>query len=1202
MSGKRKPTISELLQANSTKAPIAKRVRLGNTATVTSQEASGLATSSVRGQAQPLAGPFTSGKLVVDDREGEKKEDEDDADADDDKATKSQSTRSSETLEDFEAIVGELTTWLLLHEHDPNLKLPCSCGAGERLVQCQDCQDYNISCKECWISQHRTNPWHWARVWNGSFFERSDISTLRQDFAVQLGHHGHPCPLLDKSNVVKFTVVHSNGVHGTTLSFCNCGSMERVQQLMRSRLFLSSAREPETAYTFTMLREYNIQALQGQLPAYDWILALRRLFDNAHTHLVQDPYTPFMLAVRVWRFIHDRLRYGEFFSLIPRTLPHLPAGTFVTRCPSCPDPDMNMGVNWHETPQHLRHLNMMYTTLDGNSKTRRFRKGGGKDHSLYHGQSYFDDNKAYAKFLKKAGKLKFDEPIPDCDNVKAVSKLTELAAHGMAVTGTVNHQCSHVFIMGVTDMYGSENQANVDAAFSRGYTLYAYEDKKIKYSTSHRNLVPHKQSYDAECAYAVNQLVRFASFKYLSGQREFVNHLERGIPVFHLTGHKVRTCKVIFALFYQWCNGHFTGEGAEQPWPFLNKVATFSCQAGPGHRHDLHIAYYNDHNRKKVVNLAYLTARELVVAASQLEDHMYEFQQLSWVHKDSVAVWSRQDMIPKETKGSWIDPHHRTQSEKAPTVASVLESIARADGGGVSLAIPKVGLDIETYWRKAFEAEDIRERILNSKQKPHPTQTEINTLTELRSQLIEVLNDFRERQSIVTPRLPDRFKSGQSEDVEGFILGVPSDMTDEERTSYGATQLGDQEATLRTSHAYDTINAIQSTCRKLEILLLYKNENVSTEDMRTRTGKSIQSTMDVRARQLAIYNKNRDLLIRFKKIAQGVSDDDSELPPLSAEDTKRKDISQKRRLGDSKRRDGALWTTGPRSLDKLPQIRIGLDVAKEHLELKSATKMTQREGPRVVFLCHVIISRLLTVSFSRTFWGGLYHATKKATKSNRDPAESQLPRSNSERRDAQTEKQFLKSDNEGRLWTLGARRGLNQNDTAAMDLFEENGDRISWTRHQAEVYWWMEEFERKHAEFHRMIRYFRKMEMAWEQIAENPEDPANAVEKLDANSEAHTAKVCALRARALRQATVWGDLARVAFAQFEQVSYPDFFEMDKPLYPRVDSFRKEQFQWATALDIQRADLVYGATKAGTQRSKPATERPQKTKGKHSAPT
>ncbi|KAK1219681.1 hypothetical protein PQX77_017576 [Marasmius sp. AFHP31] len=252
---------------------------------------------------------------------------------------------------------------------------------------------------------------------------------------------------------------------------------------------------------------------------------------------------------------------AELLLEILKPSSHLPAGTFITRCPLCPDPDMNMENEWWTTPLHLQHLIMMYTMLDRNSKTRRFRKRGGKaDHSLYHSKSYFDDDAKYARFLKKAAKKKFNEPIPDCDNVKVVTQLTGLATHSMAVTAQRTRQ----MLM--------------------------------------------EPSVGATCSY--------------------------------------------------------------------------------------------------------LTAHELVIALAQLEDHMLEFRQLSHVHEDHVAEWSRQNLIPQENpKGSntWTDVYHCSEKEPAPTVASVLESIAQAEGGGISLAIPKVGLDLEVYWRRAFEVEEIRQ-------------------------------------------------------------------------------------------------------------------------------------------------------------------------------------------------------------------------------------------------------------------------------------------------------------------------------------------------------------------------------------------------------------------------------------------------------------------------------------------------------------
>ncbi|KAL0572899.1 hypothetical protein V5O48_009068 [Marasmius crinis-equi] len=182
--------------------------------------------------------------------------------------------------------------------------------------------------------------------------------------------------------------------------------------------------------------------------------------------------------------------------------------------------------------------------------------------------------------------------------------------------------------MGVSDMYASENQANVDAAFRRGYSLYGYEDKKIKTSATHRAQVPHKQTYDAECQYTINQNVRFATFKHLRPLRDFVTHLERGIPVVHLTGHLVLLCKVLFALVYHWCNGRFNGESAELAWPELNIVGTFTSQMSWGHRHDVLIANYNDMNHKKLASIAYMLARDLVIAAAQLGDNMLLFQHL----------------------------------------------------------------------------------------------------------------------------------------------------------------------------------------------------------------------------------------------------------------------------------------------------------------------------------------------------------------------------------------------------------------------------------------------------------------------------------------------------------------------------------------------------------------------------------------------
>ncbi|KAE9385359.1 hypothetical protein BT96DRAFT_840792, partial [Gymnopus androsaceus JB14] len=89
-------------------------------------------------------------------------------------------------------------------------------------------------------------------------------------------------------------------------------------------------------------------------------------------------------------------------------------------------------------------------------------------------------------------------------------------------------------------------------------------------------------------------------------------------------------------------------------------------------------------------------------------------------------------------------------------------------------------------------------------------------------------------------------------------------------------------------------------------LLMFKDRNVDTEKLRTRSGKSILKTIVTRDVEIAAYNEFRQALISLQ-----VLDNSSALyPRLSASDTFKKDVNHKRRIGDSKRHEGILWTVG----------------------------------------------------------------------------------------------------------------------------------------------------------------------------------------------------------------------------------------------------------------------------------------------------
>jgi hypothetical protein len=187
-----------------------------------------------------------------------------------------------------------------MHEYNNELGSLCECGKRTRTVSCKDCFSPRLVCSECFIKNHRNNVFHWALAWDGTagLFVKKDISTLRKNgYAIPLGHNGDLCPNVKDNREeeeptvppgIIFTVVHSNGVHGTRIQFCLC-SPERTRktQLLRAGLFPSTVKLPSAALTFQVMRLFEKQSYDTKCSAQDFTRSLQRLTDNVHIDEVQ---------------------------------------------------------------------------------------------------------------------------------------------------------------------------------------------------------------------------------------------------------------------------------------------------------------------------------------------------------------------------------------------------------------------------------------------------------------------------------------------------------------------------------------------------------------------------------------------------------------------------------------------------------------------------------------------------------------------------------------------------------------------------------------------------------------------------------------------------------------------------------------------------------------------------------------------------
>ena len=171
---------------------------------------------------------------------------------------------------------------LLSLHYDTLLLTPCSCGSTKRVrkVGCSDCLQPELLCPQCWLDKHRTMPTHWALVWNAKdrFFEKHDFSRVLKNAAISLGHYGQPCPKADLAR--SFTLVDSNGIHATCISFCRCrDNAPDFQQLLRAGIFPGSVKDPKTGYTLRVLELYHQLRNQGKGSAYNFVHVLQRLAD-----------------------------------------------------------------------------------------------------------------------------------------------------------------------------------------------------------------------------------------------------------------------------------------------------------------------------------------------------------------------------------------------------------------------------------------------------------------------------------------------------------------------------------------------------------------------------------------------------------------------------------------------------------------------------------------------------------------------------------------------------------------------------------------------------------------------------------------------------------------------------------------------------------------------------------------------------------
>ncbi|KAH9929427.1 uncharacterized protein B0H18DRAFT_1084196 [Fomitopsis serialis] len=329
---------------------------------------------------------------------------------------------------------------ILATEVPPGIGELCTCGKQAATTRCRDCFQSRLQCPRCLIHSHRHSPFHWAEVWNGEFLVKTDLAAL--GLTMYLGHDGDPCPSLRSTFLpITYTITHSNGVHCVPIQECHCpGHRATVSQLLRAGLFPATLERPESAFTFEVLRQWDIHFLTSKKGAYDYFQALRRLTDNSGTQKVKNRYRELNVAGRIWQYLTATKRSGLHHGL---TLPNR-APSMTVPCFACPWPGFNMPPNWKDTPTELTYIHACELGGDGNHGLQKKRKRDDpNDWSLWEGRGYFVEHAIMKEYLEGIDA----EPVPEtCSGFKVgraqrPGKFRHLEVSGVVAVICIRHGC-----------------------------------------------------------------------------------------------------------------------------------------------------------------------------------------------------------------------------------------------------------------------------------------------------------------------------------------------------------------------------------------------------------------------------------------------------------------------------------------------------------------------------------------------------------------------------------------------------------------------------------------------------------------------------------------------------------------------------------------------------------------------------------------
>ncbi|KAJ7732899.1 hypothetical protein DFH07DRAFT_990489 [Mycena maculata] len=152
---------------------------------------------------------------------------------------------------------------------------------------------------------------------------------------------------------------------------------------------------------------------------------------------------------------------------------------------------------------------------------------------------------------------------------------------------------------------------------------------------------------------------------------------------------------------------------------------------------------------------------------------------------------------------------------------------------------------------------------------------------------------------------------------------------------------------------------------------------------------------------------------------------------------------------------------------------------------------------------------------------------------------------------------------DGWIWLERVTRGQNLGDDTKLAEYKRQSDRVQWFRAEAEMYRWLEQYERKHAELMRVIERFRRDSVVWAGLADREEQRNGGL-----NGSVTFARMQAAMYKHLEHN------AKVIFKSSESGAHHDWVSATTfgELVTKIDGWRDVVFKWMDDMAAARRAL------------------------------